>query len=45
MTPNPFTEDQLVEKPAIDLFEQLGWQTVSSLERTIVANVAGIFEG
>jgi len=30
MTPHPFTEDQLVEKPAIELFEQLGWQTVDA---------------
>ena len=45
MTPNPFTEDQLVEKPAIGLFAALGWQTVSALERTIAANVAGILEG
>jgi len=26
MIPHPFTEDRLVEKPAIELFEQLGWQ-------------------
>ena len=31
---NPFTEDQLVEQPAIGLFAALGWQTVSALEET-----------
>src|SRR5580693_8480571 len=27
-----YTEDQLVEQPAIGLFAELGWQTVSALE-------------
>ena len=27
-----YSEDQLVEQPAIGLFEELGWQTVSALE-------------
>ena len=27
-----FTEDQLVERPAIGLFAELGWQTVSAME-------------
>jgi len=29
-----YTEDQLVEQPAIGLFEQLGWQTMSAREET-----------
>ena len=32
MTPHPYTEDQLVEQPAITLFAELGWQTVSVME-------------
>lgn len=28
----PFSEDQLVEQPAIALFGELGWQTVSAME-------------
>ena len=27
--PYAYTEDQLVEQPAIRLFAELGWQTVS----------------
>jgi hypothetical protein len=30
--PHAYTEDQLVEQPAIGLFGELGWQTVSALE-------------
>ncbi|MBI4023345.1 MAG: hypothetical protein HY360_00085 [Verrucomicrobia bacterium] len=30
--PHAYTEDQLVEKPAIGLFTKLGWGTVSALE-------------
>jgi type I restriction enzyme R subunit len=37
MTPHPYTEDQLVEQPAIGLFSALGWQTVSALEETFGA--------
>ena len=29
-----YTEDQLVEQPAIGLFEDLGWRTVSAAEET-----------
>ena len=29
-----YTEDQLVEQPAIGLFAELGWSTVSALEET-----------
>jgi type I restriction enzyme, R subunit len=32
-----YTEDQLVEQPAIGLFADLGWQTVSALEETFGA--------
>lgn len=34
MTPRPYTEDQLVEQPAIGLFAELGWQTVSVMEES-----------
>ena len=34
MSPHAYTEDQLVEQPAIGLFAALGWQTVSALEET-----------
>jgi type I restriction enzyme R subunit len=30
--PHAYTEDQLVEQPAIGLFAELGWSTVSALE-------------
>ena len=30
--PHTYTEDQLVEQPAIGLFAELGWTTVSALE-------------
>jgi type I restriction enzyme, R subunit len=29
-----YSEDQLVEQPAIQLFAELGWQTLSALEET-----------
>ncbi len=32
--PHPYTEDQLVEQPAIGLFAELGWATVSALDET-----------
>jgi len=32
MSAHAYTEDQLVEQPAIGLFAELGWQTVSALE-------------
>lgn len=37
MTSHPYTEDQLVEQPAIGLFGALGWQTVSAMEETFGA--------
>lgn len=30
--PYAYTEDQLVEQPAIALFAELGWQTVSAMK-------------
>jgi len=32
MSARVYTEDQLVEQPAITLFADLGWQTVSARE-------------
>ncbi len=32
MTARAYTEDQLVEQPAIALFGELGWQTVTAME-------------
>lgn len=42
MTTHAYTEDQLVEQPAIGLFGVLGWQTESALEETFgsVGNTA-----
>ncbi len=34
MTPHAWTEDQLVEQPAIGLFAGLGWQTLSAREES-----------
>jgi len=34
MSPHAYTEDQLVEQPAIGLFAALGWHTVSAIEET-----------
>lgn len=34
MSNHAYTEDQLVEQPAIGLFAQLGWQTMSAMEET-----------
>jgi type I restriction enzyme, R subunit len=36
--PHAYTEDQLVEQPAIGLFAELGWQTVSALDETFGAD-------
>ena len=35
MTTHAYTEDQLVEQPAIGLFGALGWQTMSAMEETV----------
>lgn len=37
MTAHAYSEDQLVEQPAIGLFSALGWQTMSALEETFGA--------
>ena len=34
MSGHAYTENQLVEQPAIGLFAELGWQTVSAMEET-----------
>jgi type I restriction enzyme R subunit len=34
MSAHAYTEDQLVEQPAIGLFTALGWQTLSAMEET-----------
>ena len=34
MSPSYYTEDHLVEEPAIQLFVGLGWTTVSALEES-----------
>ena len=33
--PHAYTEDQLVEQPAIHLFAELGWSTVSAMEEVL----------
>ncbi len=38
MPTHAYTEDQLVEQPAIGLFAELGWQTVSAMEETFGTN-------
>jgi type I restriction enzyme R subunit len=34
MTTHAYTEDQLVERPAIGLFATLGWRTLSVMEES-----------
>ena len=38
MTTRAYTEDQLIEQPAIGLFAELGWQTVSAMEENFGPN-------
>jgi len=38
MSAHAYTEDQLVEQPAIGLFAELGWQTVSAMDEVFGAN-------
>ena len=40
--PHAYTEDQLVEQPAIGLFAELGWQTVSAMEEVFGAPSPGL---
>ena len=35
MSPHPYTEDQLVEQPAIALLAELGWTTVNALDEVL----------
>lgn len=45
MSAHAYTEDQLVEQPAIGLFAELGWQTVSAVRnhlRTRDPRAAGL---
>ena len=37
MSAHAYTEAQIVEQPALQLFKQLGWTTVSALEETFGA--------
>lgn len=37
MSAHAYTEDQLVEQPAVGLFAALGWETVSALDETFGA--------
>jgi len=36
--PHPYTEDQLVEQPAIELFAALGWQSTSAMDEVFGAD-------
>jgi type I restriction enzyme R subunit len=38
VNPGKFTEDQLVEQPAIELFAELGWSTVNALHEKLGAD-------
>ena len=40
--PHAYTEDQLVEQPAIGLFAELGWATATAEEELIGAPVSGL---
>jgi hypothetical protein len=40
-----YSEDQLVEQPAIGLFATLGWRTVSAMEETFCAGHAAVVMG
>jgi type I restriction enzyme R subunit len=37
VTPHGFTEDQLVEQPALEVLETLGWEVVSAAEEVFGA--------
>ncbi len=37
MSPSDYTEELLVEQPAIELFDELGWATVSATEESFGA--------
>lgn len=40
MSPHAWTEDQLVEQPAVQLFATLGWQTAVALDETFGPRLA-----
>jgi type I restriction enzyme R subunit len=42
MSAHAYTEDQLVEQPAIGLFAELGWTTVSALQEMFGAPSPGL---
>lgn len=42
MTSHAYTEDQLVEQPAIGLFAELGWSTVSAMEEILGPDGRGV---
>jgi hypothetical protein len=42
MSGHAYTEDQLVEQPAIGLFTELEWATVSALEETFGSPSPGL---
>jgi type I site-specific restriction-modification system R (restriction) subunit len=44
MSTHAYTENKLVEQPAIGLFAELGWQTMSALEETFGATVPLFYE-
>jgi type I restriction enzyme R subunit len=35
VSPGQYTEDQLVEQPAIELFKELGWDSVNAYYETL----------
>ena len=39
MTPNPYSEDHLVEQPALALLAELGWQTACGSEEAFAPDV------
>jgi hypothetical protein len=41
MTTHPYTENQLVEQPAIGLFAELGWTAVSALWASLSKFISG----
>ena len=45
MNIHAYTEDQLVEQPAIALFAELGWQTVSAMDEVFGPSGTGATVG
>jgi hypothetical protein len=44
MSPHAYTEDQLVEQPALGLFATLGWQTMTAYVSISIASYLGYDE-